>query len=142
MRFTFSFVCMILRFFFFFTPISITQAAGQMFVVGLRSHLSEDEYVKFRARLDQAQIKIVANEKTMEDFHAERDFEETGEGFGSRFFRKKDDLLSSEDDTRRFYVRGFEHFKKRTALAFGCTQDWSMVKISDDEATTAMKEIV
>uniref|UniRef100_A0A2N9FRB9 Uncharacterized protein n=1 Tax=Fagus sylvatica TaxID=28930 RepID=A0A2N9FRB9_FAGSY len=68
---------------------------GQMFVVGLRPHLSEDEYVKFRARLDEAQIKIVANEKTMEDFHAVRDFEET---------------------------------------------DWSPVKISDDEATTAMEE--
>ena len=89
MRFTFSFVCMILRFFFFFTPISITQAAGQMFVVGLKPHLSEDEYVKFRARLDQAQIKIVANEKTMEDFHAERDFEETGEGFGSQGLKRK-----------------------------------------------------
>ena len=41
-----------------------------MFVVGLKPHLSEDEYVKFRARLDEAQIKIIANEKTMEDFHA------------------------------------------------------------------------
>uniref|UniRef100_A0A2N9GWD7 Uncharacterized protein n=1 Tax=Fagus sylvatica TaxID=28930 RepID=A0A2N9GWD7_FAGSY len=70
-------------------------STSQMFVVGLRPHLSEDEYVKFRARLDVAQIKIVANEKTMEDFHAERDFEET---------------------------------------------DWSMVKISNDEATTAMEE--
>uniref|UniRef100_A0A2N9G1F3 Uncharacterized protein n=1 Tax=Fagus sylvatica TaxID=28930 RepID=A0A2N9G1F3_FAGSY len=49
----------------------------QMFVAGLRPRLSEDEYVKFRAGLDEAQIKIVANKKTMEDFHAERDFEET-----------------------------------------------------------------
>ena len=105
-------------FFFFFTPISITQAAGQMFVVGLRSHLSEDEYVKFRARLDQAQIKIVANEKTMEDFHAERDFEETGEGFGSRFFRKKDDLLSSEDDTHRFLCWGFRTFQEKSCFCF------------------------
>jgi hypothetical protein len=80
----FFFVCMILRLFFLLlTPISITQAAGQMFVVGLRPHLLENEYVKFRIGLDEAQIKIVANEKTMEDFHAERDFEETGERFGS-----------------------------------------------------------
>ncbi len=55
-------------------------------------------------------------------------------------FRKKDDLLSSQDNTHRFYVGGFGHFKKGTALAFGCTQDWSAVKISDDEATTAMEE--
>ena len=90
MRSTFSFVCMILRLFFLLlTPISITQAAGQMFIIGLRPHLSEDEYVKFRAGLDEAQIKIVANKKTMEDFHAERDFEETGEGFGSRSLKER-----------------------------------------------------
>ena len=58
-----------------------------MFVVGPR--LSENEYVKFKAGLDKAQIKIVANKKPMEDFHAERDFEETGEGFGSRFSKER-----------------------------------------------------
>uniref|UniRef100_A0A2N9FC17 Uncharacterized protein n=1 Tax=Fagus sylvatica TaxID=28930 RepID=A0A2N9FC17_FAGSY len=72
-------------------------------------YLLENEYVKFRIGLDEAQIKIVANEKTMEDFHAERDFEETGE-------------------------------RKRAALAFGSTQDWSTVKIFDDEATTTVEE--
>ena len=68
---------------------------GRFPSVGTRVNWGLDARIK-------AQIKIVANEKTMEDFHVEREtLRQQVKGLEANL-RKKDDLLSSQDDTRCF----------------------------------------
>ena len=111
-----------------------------MFVVGSRLRSSEDEYVKLRAGLDEAQIKIVANKKTMNDLQAEREaLCKQIKGLEVNL-QGKDYLLSSQDSTYRYYTASFEYFRKRVAIAFVSSQVQSLVKIFNDEETIAMEE--
>jgi hypothetical protein len=52
-------------------------------------------------------------------------------------FKSSDEF---QDVTRRYYADGFEHFRKRVFLAFGNVQDWSLVKMFDNDDETTMVE--
>uniref|UniRef100_A0A2N9GAD8 Uncharacterized protein n=1 Tax=Fagus sylvatica TaxID=28930 RepID=A0A2N9GAD8_FAGSY len=141
------------------------KTAGQMFVLGNQVRSSERKSVKLKVELEKVKAQSLAHQKTAEVLNAKRgtlkaDLKAKDDRL-SALEKERDELLRKivglqqqvlnaretavsefktsdefQDDTRRYYVAGFEHFRKRVALAFGDAQDWAMVKIFDDEETT------
>uniref|UniRef100_A0A2N9HFM4 Uncharacterized protein n=1 Tax=Fagus sylvatica TaxID=28930 RepID=A0A2N9HFM4_FAGSY len=85
-------------------------SVGQVLTVGLKLSSSETELAKAKTGL----ARNVAHAKTIAGLKTER------------------------DDLRR--PNGFEHFRKRVFLAFGNVQDWSLVKMFDNDDETTMVE--
>jgi hypothetical protein len=165
-----------MRTFFSFNIFLNVQAAGPMFVLGNRLHLSGSELAKLKANLEEAKAQPLAHKKVAEGLKVEKGALRSQIKQLEADVKRKEELISAletgrdellnktealqgeisdaketavidfkasedfQEATRSFYVAGFEHFKKRAALAFEDVHDWSMVKIFDDEETTAVEE--
>uniref|UniRef100_A0A2N9EXI0 Uncharacterized protein n=1 Tax=Fagus sylvatica TaxID=28930 RepID=A0A2N9EXI0_FAGSY len=131
------------------------KAARQMFILSNRVRVSERESVKLKADLEKAKAQTLrpsrdrgAKDDRLSALEKERDeLLRKTVGLQQQVLNAQETAVNEfktseefEDDTRRYYVAGFEHFRKRVALAFGDAQDWAMVKIIDDEETTVAEE--
>uniref|UniRef100_A0A2N9F8Y1 Uncharacterized protein n=1 Tax=Fagus sylvatica TaxID=28930 RepID=A0A2N9F8Y1_FAGSY len=116
-----------------------------MFILGNRIRVSERESVKLKAELEKAKAQTLAHQETAEVLNTERGTLKSQVKKLETGLKAKDDCLSALEkerdellqENRGPPITGFEHFRKRVALAFGDAQDWTMVKILDDEETTA-----
>uniref|UniRef100_A0A2N9F3Y1 Transposase (putative) gypsy type domain-containing protein n=1 Tax=Fagus sylvatica TaxID=28930 RepID=A0A2N9F3Y1_FAGSY len=121
------------------------KAAGQVFVLGNRVRMSARESAKLKADLEKTKAQSSAHQEAMETLNAERGTLKNQVKKLEIDLKAKDVRLSALEKERDELLRktggssaaSFEHFRKRVALAFGNAHDWALVKIIDDDKTTA-----
>uniref|UniRef100_A0A2N9G2Q6 Uncharacterized protein n=1 Tax=Fagus sylvatica TaxID=28930 RepID=A0A2N9G2Q6_FAGSY len=129
-----------------------TKAAGQMFIVGNRLCLSENKCVKLRAELEEVKAQALAHKKAAEGLSAKKGSLRSQVKQLEIDLKKRDNRLSTlETDSDKLLckteilqgkissAKEMAVLEKRAAFAFGGVQDWSLVKIFDDEDTTAVE---
>uniref|UniRef100_A0A2N9J1M0 Transposase (putative) gypsy type domain-containing protein n=1 Tax=Fagus sylvatica TaxID=28930 RepID=A0A2N9J1M0_FAGSY len=121
------------------------KAAGQMFILGNRTaEVLNAERGTLKSQVKKLETDLKAKDDRLSVLEKEREeLLRKTVGLQQQVLNARETAVNEfktseefEDDTRRYYVAGFEHFRKKVALAFGDAQDWAMVKIIDDEETT------
>uniref|UniRef100_A0A2N9H3F0 Transposase (putative) gypsy type domain-containing protein n=1 Tax=Fagus sylvatica TaxID=28930 RepID=A0A2N9H3F0_FAGSY len=118
-------------------------SVGQVLTVGLKLSSSETELAKAKTGLARnvAHAKTIAGLKTeRDDLRGQVKKLKTEVNVGLVAISKFKSSDEFQDVTRRYYADGFEHFRKRVFLAFGNVQDWSLVKMFDNDDETTMVE--
>uniref|UniRef100_A0A2N9IZ19 Transposase (putative) gypsy type domain-containing protein n=1 Tax=Fagus sylvatica TaxID=28930 RepID=A0A2N9IZ19_FAGSY len=107
------------------------KAVGQMFILGNRVRVSERESVKLKVELEKAKAQTLAHQETAEVLNVERGT------LKSQVKKLETDLKAKDDRLSALKKERDELLRKTVGLQ---QQDWTMVKIINDEETTVAEE--